>query len=116
MSDNKRPRGKWFAIADSAPALMRAIIDTHERVELDDGEAGAEHWVGNDVKFAEIRAEIVRRWAALAEAEEYQFPFHDNYVREGWVDYRKSAGAGRERIRLHCGLGVGAAGPMFPGS
>lgn len=116
MTDSdERPGGEWFESCDSGRELMRAIIDTHDRLERLGAKPGAEHWTTNDTKFGEIRGQIVERWAGQTGKELHLFPYRDDFVRRGWITYRKLSPDAKAAVRAWGGIGVGAA-PLFSGS
>lgn len=87
--------GEWVTTASTGRALMRAIIE----VQAVTHEPGAEHWTTNEAKFNILRSQVIRHWAAATGTAAHLFPWRDDFIKRGWIKYRKDTYNGKPETR-----------------
>ena len=99
-----------FPVGKAAKAdvslLLAAVAHTNAKYDEDGLEPGAEKWQADTRKYrAMMISDVMEYWAILARTDEL-FPWHDDYVAEIWVTFRKLLVRQKVEIWALCGVEI----------
>jgi len=70
--------------------LLNAVASVNAAFERDGKKPGSEKWQSDTRKYRrQMIDDVIDRWTGLAGTDEV-FPWHDDYVAEVWVAFRKT--------------------------
>lgn len=88
LSFMKRPEFVKLDKADPE-VLLQSIAIVNARYERDGMKPGAEHWQNDTRRYRrDMISDVFMEWSRIV-GSDVVFPWHDDYVAEVWVSFRK---------------------------
>lgn len=80
--------------------LLAAVCDTYDHMDASGDKPGAEKWHSDTRYFRpQMCDRVTARWCEIAGLEEYEFPFHPDFVASTWVMFRKESEGSKDAVR-----------------
>jgi|WetSurMetagenome_2_1015567.scaffolds.fasta_scaffold38137_2 hypothetical protein len=86
--------------------LLNAVAVVQAKFEAENRKPGAEKWQADTRKYRPLLvAEIVAEWERISGCDEV-FPWHEDYVLDVWVSFRKMKDQQKQLMWEHFGVSV----------
>jgi len=84
--------------------LLQAVATVNAAFERVGHKPGSEKWQSDTRKYRQLMIDaVIEQWVALSGTDEV-FPWHDDYVAEVWVAFRKTGTMKKNTIWEHFGI------------
>jgi len=80
--------------------LVVAVMDIHDDFQRDGQKPGSEHWTTDTRYYRPTMCDAVcQRWCELTGRDTADFPFHQDFVVQVWVMFRKESESNKVALR-----------------